>query len=101
MKDALIIAAKPADEGMTFKLPEGVDIGDAKSGDTIERVVAFKIGDGGMATLESIEGIPLDGGDSTDMSDRSQPPDDDETNGGGLSDIAGNIRKSIGVPAGS
>lgn len=105
MKDALIIAAKPADDGMTFKLPEGVDVGDAKPGDTIERVVAFKIGDGGMATLESIEGIPLDGSDSTDMTDRStaQPSDDDgdETNGGGLSDIAGNIRKSIGVPAGS
>jgi hypothetical protein len=97
MKDsALIIAAEPADSGKTFKLPEGVDIGDAKPGDTIERVVAFKLGDGNRVTIESIEGIPLDGEDSTDMRDRSEPEEEmSET------DLIGNIKKSIGVPAGS
>lgn len=96
MKDAaLIIAAKPANNGIT--LPEGVDIGDAKPGEIIERVVAFKLGDGRSATIDSIEGIPLNGEDSTDMSDRSEPSEDDMSD----TDIVGNIKKSIGVPAGS
>lgn len=94
MKDGALIVGvekEPPVKAFSFKLPEGIDLEDAKEGDVIERVVAIKISPNGMGELQSIEGIPLGGEEPTAMKVEGEPDEDD-------TDVIGSIKKSMGMP---
>lgn len=90
---AVVIESKPV--GVSFALPKGLDLEDAQEGDVIERVVAIKIGPGGQGQLESIEGIPLDGADVAEVEDEVEEEEFEPSE----TDIVGNIKQSLGMPA--
>jgi hypothetical protein len=91
-KSALIVGVEkePPVKAFSFKLPDGIDLEEAKEGDVIERVVSIKIGSNGMGELQSIEGIPL--GNKTEEVVEQEPEElEDDT------DVIGSLKRSIGV----
>lgn len=63
------------DAAPTFKAPEGFEMEGKKPGDTVEFVCEATVGEDGMLTIKSLNGIPLSGGDEDD---KNQPFDDEE-----------------------
>lgn len=95
MKDAaVVIETEEKPVGVSFVLPDGLDLEDAKEGDVIERVVAIKIGADGKGQLESIEGIPLGGTDVADIDEEMEEEEFEPSD----TDIVGNIKQSLGMP---
>lgn len=47
-------------DGVRFKAPEGIDLGEHKPGDTLEMVGTFEVEEDGMLCLKKVDGVSLD-----------------------------------------